>query len=198
MEGHADALEFISSAESLSRELLAPLPSRMLHTEGVASAAVALARTVAVEERPVLIAAAWLHDVGYAPRLQSTGFHPLDGARHLESLGWQPAICALVAHHSGARFVASLRELGEDLREFEFAENALTDALTVADQTSGPCGEPLTLDERMRNMLRRHGPRSLNARAHARREPYFRSAWARVATRLLSVDDVIVDAPIAV
>ena len=27
-----------------------------------------------------LVAAAWLHDIGYAPGLVQTGFHPLDGA----------------------------------------------------------------------------------------------------------------------
>ncbi len=30
-----------------------------------------------------LVAAAYLHDIGYAPELAITGFHPLDGARHL-------------------------------------------------------------------------------------------------------------------
>jgi hypothetical protein len=31
--------------------------------------------------------AAYLHDVGYAPDLVTTGFHLLDGARYLRSLG---------------------------------------------------------------------------------------------------------------
>jgi hypothetical protein len=35
--------------------------------------------TVPAADRPVLIAAAWLHDIGYAPGLPETGFHPLDG-----------------------------------------------------------------------------------------------------------------------
>lgn len=38
-------------------------------------------------DRDLLVAAAWLHDIGYAPELRDTGFHPLDGARHLEALG---------------------------------------------------------------------------------------------------------------
>ncbi|MEE3850190.1 HD domain-containing protein [Gordonia sp. LSe1-13] len=158
----------------------------MKHTEGVVSKASALTGTVAVEDRPVLVAAAWLHDVGYAPQLVSTGFHPLDGARFLESIGWSEQICGLVAHHSGARFQAGPLGLADELRAYEFTEDAMTDALTVADQTSGPAGERLTLDDRMRNMLRRHGPGSTNARAHALREPYFRSASARVAARRLT------------
>ena len=34
-----------------------------------------------------LVAAAWLHDIGYAPELVETGFHPLDGARYLRREG---------------------------------------------------------------------------------------------------------------
>jgi hypothetical protein len=37
--------------------------------------------------REVLVAAAWVHDIGYAPELLATGFHPLDGARYLTGLG---------------------------------------------------------------------------------------------------------------
>ena len=35
----------------------------------------------------VLTQAAVLHDVGYAPDVAITGFHPLDGARHLSRSG---------------------------------------------------------------------------------------------------------------
>lgn len=52
-------------------------------------------------DRPALIAAAWLHDVGYAPSLAVTGFHPLHGARYVRALGHE-RIAGLVAHHSGA------------------------------------------------------------------------------------------------
>jgi hypothetical protein len=41
------------------------------------------------EERAVLVAAAYLHDLGYAPALVETGFHALDGARHLRALGYE-------------------------------------------------------------------------------------------------------------
>ena len=188
MSEDASIHPLVLSAAELSRKLLAPLPSRLSHTEGVVSRALGLAETVPAPDRPTLIVAAWLHDVGYAPQLASCGFHPIDGARHLESLGWSPEICALVAHHSGARFCAELHGLGEELSGFEFTEDAVSDALTVADQTSGPQGQYLPLDERMQNMLRRHGPDSVNARAHAQREPYFRCAWARVAVRRLFAD----------
>ena len=39
------------------------------------------------ENAELLVAAAVLHDVGYAPTVALTGFHPLDDARYLAGLG---------------------------------------------------------------------------------------------------------------
>jgi hypothetical protein len=48
----------------------------------------------------------------------------------------------------------------------------LADALTYADQTTGPNGEPMTIEARISDMLRRHGPNSPNAKVHPERGPY--------------------------
>ena len=118
--------------------------------------------------------------------MKDTDFHPIDGARFLRAAGWDSNLCDLVAHHSGSRFVADLLGLGEELSEFTYHESRVSDALTVADQTTGglnlQAGPPI--DERMREMLERHGPDSANARAHPQRELYFRSAFQRVTRRL--------------
>ena len=53
------------------------------------------------------MAAATLHDVGYSPRIAQTGFHPLDGALHLRSIGLSERLCSLVAHHSEADMLAA-------------------------------------------------------------------------------------------
>ena len=84
----------------------------------------------------MLVAAAWLHDIGYPPALRDSDFHPLDGARHLRAIGWPPAIYNLVALHSGARFVARVRKLDRELGAL-FSQDAVSDALIVADQTTG-------------------------------------------------------------
>jgi hypothetical protein len=42
----------------------------------------------------------------------------------------------------------------------------------------------MTIDDRMRDMLARHGPGSSNAQAHRAREPYLRAAADRVSVRL--------------
>ena len=64
-------------------ELLASaLPRRWAHVQGVARQAEHAASRLGCRDG-VLVAAAWLHDIGYAPGVKDTGFHPLDGARYL-------------------------------------------------------------------------------------------------------------------
>jgi hypothetical protein len=164
--------QMVAIAADLTQHILDSDPDRLAHSKAAARRAEFLTLTVEPECAALLVAAAWLHDIGYAPRLRDTGFHPIDGARHL------------VAHHSGARFVASILHLDRQLEAYPFSQDAVSDALTVADQTIGPKGQAMTLDERMSDMLKRHGPDSPNALAHPQREPYIRAAAMRVAARL--------------
>ncbi|ETB45481.1 phosphohydrolase, partial [Mycobacterium avium 10-5560] len=64
-----------------------------------------------------LVAAAWLHDIGYAPSVRRTGFHPLDGAEFVRSAGFGKLVASLVAFHTGAHVEASERGL-QGLSEF--------------------------------------------------------------------------------
>lgn len=133
------------AAARLADQILADLPARLRHTAAVAERAATLTSAAQPRERPVLLAAAWLHDIGYAPQLHGTGFHPLDGAYYLQRHGWPQLMCRLVAHHSGARFVATVRGLTEPLSCFPHRASRLYDALTFADQTTGPHGEAMTV-----------------------------------------------------
>lgn len=171
-------------AAELAVQILTGDEERIRHSAGVAARAEALAVGLDGDPTRLLVVAAWLHDVGYAEPTKTLGFHPVDGARHLQKLGCAPVICDLVAHHSGSRFVADVRGLSRHLAPFHYAEDSISDTLAVADQTAGPDGRPMTIDERMADMLRRHGPDSPNARAHPRREPFLRAAATRVASRL--------------
>ena len=178
--------QMVGRGADLSRYLLYSDPDRLAHSQAVARRAESLVLAVDQESAPLLVAAAWLHDIGYAPGLRDTGFHPIDGARHLQSIGWPPAICNQVANHSGARFVATVLQLDQQLDAYPFSQDALSDALTAADQTTGPHGEAMTVEDRMSDMLRRHGPDSPNALAHPLRERYIRAAATRVAESLES------------
>lgn len=170
----------VGAARRLAETLLPSLPERWWHTVGVAGRAVEICHVVPVDDRPALVAAAWLHDVGYAPDAVDTGFHPLDGARLLAARGWPARVCALVAHHSGARFVADRNGLAVELSGFPVELSSVSDALTYADQTTGPRGERMPITQRIGDMLRRHGPDSVNARVHHLREPYLLAVAHRV------------------
>ena len=84
----------------LARRLLAGLSDRWDHTREVAARAQSVATAVPDEERRLLVDAAWLHDIGYSPEVVRTGFHPLDGARYLMSIGASTDLVGAVAHYS--------------------------------------------------------------------------------------------------
>ena len=172
-------------ARDLAQRLLVDLPERWRHTIGVARRAESVAGTAGPPaEREVLLAAAWLHDIGYATALQDTGFHPLDGARHIQAVGWPPRIAGLVAHHSAALCVARVRRLRDEMAPFAREDSPVSDALIYADQTVGPDGRLMSIEQRLADMLHRHGPDSPNAAAHAQRAPLLLAAVHRVEQRL--------------
>jgi HD superfamily phosphodiesterase len=103
------AENLIDAAAELAARILEENPERLHHSAAVASRARVLAITVAPSAVGTLVAAAWLHDIGYGSRALQSGFHPLDGALFLRGEGWPEGVCALVAHHSGSRFVARSR-----------------------------------------------------------------------------------------
>jgi HD domain len=187
LRADATADPLVTSARELARDLLGDLPARWRHTQGVARRAAEAACTVPEADRPRLVAAAWLHDIGYAAAVQRSTFHPLDGARYLHEHAWPEAVAGLVAHHSHARYVAAVRGLDAALDEFpadRYAGGPVADALTYADQTTGPDGEHMDVVDRLAEMLRRHGPDSPNGRVHGQRAPAIEAAVHRTERRL--------------
>jgi len=162
-------------------------PDRLRHLAAVAERAETLSVTVPSTVVDTLVASGWLHDIGYAPALWQTGFHPLDGATYLRAEGWPDPVCALVAHHSGSRFMARIRGLDDPLLEFEFVEDAPSDVLTAADNTARQDGSLVTISERLREKLKRHGHDWPGAHANPERDDYIRAAARRVVQRLASM-----------
>ncbi len=178
-------VRLVSDARDLAQTVLTPLPQRWRHTVGVARRAEQLGVTLeSPGEVDLLVAAAWLHDIGYAPALLATGFHPLDGARHLLARDWPMPVAALVARHSDAADVAAVQGLSPALADFPATDGPVDDALTYADQTVSPDGDSVTFAERIAEMLLRHGRDSPNAAAHTRRQRVLRAAIGRVDERL--------------
>jgi hypothetical protein len=155
----------IGRARDLARLLLAEsIPRRWSHSQGVGRKAESVAHLVG-DAAPALVSAAWLHDVGYVPDLVVTGMHQLDGARYLRDVAKVDAlVCRLVAHHSCAHIEARNRGLSDALaREFPEEAGLLSDAMTYADMTTTPDGEPVEVEERLAEILARYGDGDLVA-----------------------------------
>jgi hypothetical protein len=173
-------------AEYTARTILeAPLPRRWAHTQGVAARARSLAPILGADAG-LLTAAAWLHDIGYAPALADTGFHPLDGARYLRDAEHAaPMLCRLVARHSGAITEAAERGLARELAaEFRPARRDLDDALIYCDMTTGPDGQHLPVARRLAEIRVRYAPEHPVSCAIARSAPLLTAAVSQVSLKL--------------
>ena len=168
-----------------ARRLLADeLPRRWAHTWGVARRAQQIAPAFPTEEREVLVAAAWLHDIGYARSMAVTGLHQLDGARFLVGRAVPFRVCALVAHHAGAAAVADLVGLAGALAVFDDEQSPVRDALWYCDMTTGPDGRSMTFDERMAELRARRSAADPVVRALAVNERDRAAAVRRTEERL--------------
>ena len=179
-------MTYTARAEDIARMLLEnPLPRRWAHVQGVAATARTLAPILG-GKTDLLTAAAVLHDIGYAPSLAASGFHPLDGARYLRDVEHADAmVCRLVAHHSCAIIEAEERGLaGELAREFKPAPRDLADALIYCDMTTGPDGQRMPIEQRLADIRARYGPTDLVSRALARSAPQLEAATSRVTRKL--------------
>lgn len=154
--------DLVGNAADLARRHLdtPALADRWRHVQAVARRAEQIMIAVVPADHSLLVAAAWLHDLGYAPGLVETGMHAIDGARYLLRAGHPPRLAALVAHHSGARFEANERGLIHDLDPFALEEGPVPDALATADLTIGPQGQAMTFDARITEILDRYPPHS--------------------------------------
>ena len=159
--------ELPSWAEQQAAALLANLGDRWPHVQAVAAKARQASVALAPEDRPYLVAAAWLHDVGYASSLNRLGFHPVDGAR----------------------FEAEERGLVKELAEFAPEDGPLLDALTYADMTTGPAGQRVDLEQRIAEILDRYPPDDPVHRANRRSRPALHEAVDRTLARLGAVAD---------
>ncbi|MGA6163523.1 HD domain-containing protein [Amycolatopsis magusensis] len=177
-------MTYSEEAQRVAQELVEPLETRWRHVQAVAFRSTELTDAVAANQRDELVAAAWLHDIGYSPSIKCTGFHPLDGALHLQANEWPSAIVNLVAHHSGARFEAAERGMSQQLARFPFRDSATLDALVTADLTTGPGGERFTYDERIAEILKRYPPEDPVHRTWAKAAPILKEAVRRTEERL--------------
>ena len=144
----------VSKARLMAARLLIDLHPRWSHVQGVGALAERLRHLGAISDQVVV--AAWLHDIGYAPDLATTGFHPLDGAQHLRLLGAAAPVVALVAHHTGADTEARIRGVEVEMSRMPLANSADLDLLTLLDLSIAPDGQLVAPADRLAEILARH------------------------------------------
>ncbi|SES49639.1 HDIG domain-containing protein [Streptomyces sp. yr375] len=179
----SDLLEW---AYPLAESVLAePLPRRWKHCLGVAERARTIAPILG-QDAELMEAAAVLHDIGYAPDLAKTGFHPLDGARYLRDVAnADERVVNLVAHHSCSWMEAEARGMREELEaEFPRESAHLNDALCYCDMNTTPDGTPTNPIDRINEITGRYGPESLIGTFIRRAEPEILDCTSRVFERV--------------
>lgn len=182
-------VEHVDWAYDLAKELLeTTLPRRWAHTQGVAERAASLTPLLG-EEADTVIAAALLHDIGYAPDLVDTGMHQLDGARYLRDIaGADGRLCRLVAYHSCADNEARQRDLFDVLaKEFDHEAPDLARALTYCDMTTGPDGRHVDVTDRLAEIHSRYGPEHVVSRSITDATPCIVSSVRSVEAALSDV-----------
>jgi putative nucleotidyltransferase with HDIG domain len=177
------------AAQQSQRLLRNELAGRRLHSRAVGLKAARLARHLETDG-DVLVAAAYLHDIGYAFELRRTEFHPLDGALHLRDSGHYRVAC-LVAHHSSSEYAADLLGLTRQLRSFPLENSLLVDALTYCDMTTDLNGREVSLDERLLSVTARYGGNHPIAQALDNAEPCLRASVKRVEEWLATQSNLV-------
>ena len=172
-----------ANARAVAGSCLQESGDRWLHVQAVGGSAEDL-RAWSSHVSEAVVMAAWLHDVGYADSVAATGFHPVDGANWLEGLGVPPGVVALVAHHSGARFEAEERGLGELLARFPEPDPDQLDALTLIDLSTSPIGRRISVQDRLAEILERYPDDDPVHRAVSRSCSYLEESASRAAERL--------------
>lgn len=182
----------VDHAARTTHRLLRELPERLAHSAEAARRAEVIAGSlVGLVDADLLVAAAWLHDIGYAEPCRATGFHPLDGALHLAREGWDEDVVRLVAHHSHADLLAPYHGLTAHLAVISERPGLEADALTLADLTAGVDGRGTSVEERLAEMRIRHEHDVLvPQRVRERRYAALLDTGSRLRSAVASVDPV--------
>ncbi|GAA1860302.1 HD domain-containing protein [Myceligenerans crystallogenes] len=161
---------------------------RLSHSLGVGRRAESVAQLLPAEDRDLLVAAGYLHDIGYADGAVGTGLHQLDGARYARGLGYDDELSRLVAHHSFAEIEARNKGYADTLdREFPAPTGRLATVLelvTYCDMTASSSGDPVTVDQRFAGIYSRYEQGHVVARSMRQAEPLVRAIVSDVDERL--------------
>lgn len=170
-------------AAGRAEALLGPMERRWRHSEAVAAVARSVTPCFEGVDGDVLVAAAYLHDIGYSAGLVVTGFHALDGARYLREAG-EERLAGLVAYHTGSVHEARLRGLEQELGEFDDEHSTVSAALSYCDLVTGPDGQRVTPEARFSDVEKRHGETSPVVKG-------LRAAWPALLAQVAEIEALL-------
>lgn len=98
--------------------------------------------------------------------------------------GLPDEVVSLVAFHTGAQFEAAERGLTNRLLQFDLPDQDMMDLLTLADLTTSPQGRPITVKDRIDEILERYEPQHPVHRGVLRGRPYLEESCRRAAARV--------------
>jgi HD domain len=164
--------KIVELAADRASALLASSGNRWLHVQGVVERACQISGIFNEEDQIYLIAAAYLHDIGYSPVLNKTSFHPLDGAHYALEFFHDERLASLVAHHSEALFEARLRGVEQALKGFPREQSAVAHTLTYCDMTTSASGTAISFQERITEIFNRYSEQDIVAQSLRQAIPF--------------------------
>ncbi len=177
--------DLVDRARTLASERLSvAMPQRWAHVVGVAKTASDIAPRLLAKDADAIVAAAWLHDVGYAPSIAKTGFSSRGWCEIRQVCGMPALVVSLIAHHSGASAEAIERGLDAELAEFDRPPRDVLDVVTYADMTTAPDGTPIEADRRVSEILSRYSRDDPVHAAVSRSSDELLAAVARIKDQL--------------
>lgn len=176
--------DLVARARTVAEDRLVSLPRRWAHVQGVASRAADVTSSLGCPLVDEIVAAAWLHDVGYADTVAVSGFHPVDGALFARREGFPELVVSLIAFHTGAEEEASQRGLSIALAEFTHPPLDTLDVITFCDLTTSVDGGLTDAPSRIAEILERYEPTDPVHRAVSASAPGLLAAVGRVESRL--------------
>lgn len=119
----------------------------------------------------ILLASAYLHDIGYLNTLNKFNFHAYDGYVYLLNKGFDISVCNLVLHHTYSELLDVItsdtkKEVLDCYRSNKLVnlsseEMYLFKLLSLADMTSDGKGNKVTIAERIEDIRFRYGKDSI-------------------------------------
>lgn len=156
----------LEKAKSTMYHFLKDNPNRLKHTLQVVDNLKQIASEQGIckpDSYYLLLEAGYLHDIGYSPILNKVNFHPYDGYRYLIDNDFPEDVAHLVLHHTYSALLYSMQDKNPILESVYESNtilkvyNTLLDYLALADMTSSPTGEHITMRERVEDIMARYG-----------------------------------------